>query len=223
MNRKYRSVLLWSTVYVIILGIGYGMIWLVSGLSNQNGEVVDIQINDKDFSAGPSDGEITLVEYSDFQCPACAVWYPILNQLKSDAEIKDQLRIIYRFFPLSQIHTNAELSSRSAYAAGQQNKFWEYHDLLFEKQEEWSGLSTSLARERFIAYAEAVGVDRERFISDTDSTESKKAVQDSYNEGSKFGVNSTPTFFVNGVKLRSVKSYEELKSVLLSSRATPNP
>src|SRR3990167_7658122 len=148
MNRKYRSVFLWSTVSVIILGIGYGMIWLVSGLSNQNGEVVDIQINDKDFSAGPSDGEITLVEYSDFQCPACAVWYPILNQLKSDAEIKDQLRIIYRFFPLSQIHTNAELSSRSAYAAGQQNKFWEYHDLLFEKQEEWSGLSTSLARER---------------------------------------------------------------------------
>ena len=206
---------------VIILGIGYGMIWLVSGLSNQNGEVVDIQINDKDFSAGPSDGEITLVEYSDFQCPACAVWYPILNQLKSDAEIKDQLRIIYRFFPLSQIHTNAELSSRSAYAAGKQNKFWEYHDVLFEKQEEWSKLSTPLAKERFIAYAEAVGVDRERFISDTDSSEARKVIKDSYDKGVRLGVNSTPTFFVNGVKLRSTKSYEELKSVLLSSRATP--
>ena len=208
---------------VIILGIGYGMIWLVSTASVKDEEAVDIQVSKEDFSAGPSEASIVLVEYSDFQCPACAVWYPILQQLKSDADIKNELRIVYRFFPLSQIHTNAELSSRSAYAAGQQNKFWEYHDLLFEKQEEWSGLSTSLARERFIAYAEAVGVDRERFISDTDSTESKKAVQDSYNEGSKFGVNSTPTFFVNGVKLRSVKSYEELKSVLLSSRATPNP
>ena len=208
---------------MIILGIGYGMIWLVSSLSGSSGQQVQMQISDKDYSIGPSNGDIVLVEYSDFQCPACAAWNSVLQQLKEDKDIKDQLRIIYRFFPLSKIHLNAEISAQSAYAAGKQNKFWEYHDVLFEKQSEWSSLSKSLTQDRFIAYAESVGISLDQFIADTNSSEAINAVQDSYREGLKFGVNSTPTFFVNGLKLRGATSYEDLKSLLLSSRATQNP
>ena len=223
MNRKYRSVFLWSGVIVIILGIGYGMIWLVSSLSGSSGQQIQMQISDKDYSTGPSNGDIVLVEYSDFQCPACAAWNSVLQQLKKDKDIKDELRIIYRFFPLSKIHLNAEISAQSAYAAGKQNKFWEYHDVLFEKQSEWSSLSKSLAQDRFIAYAESVGISLDQFIVDANSSEAINAVQDSYREGLKFGVNSTPTFFVNGLKLRGATSYEDLKLLLLSSRATPSP
>src|SRR3989344_5009901 len=183
MNRKYRSVFLWSGVIVIILGIGYGMIWLVSSLSGSSGQQIQMQISDKDYSTGPSNGDIVLVEYSDFQCPACAAWNSVLQQLKKDKDIKDELRIIYRFFPLSKIHLNAEISAQSAYAAGKQNKFWEYHDVLFEKQSEWSSLSKSLAQDRFIAYAESVGISLDQFIVDANSSEAINAVQDSYREG----------------------------------------
>ena len=77
-----------------------------------------------------------LVEYSDFQCPACGIYYPIVKQLAE--EENERVKVVYRHFPLRSIHPNAELAAKASEAAGKQNKFWEFHDMLFERQSRWS-------------------------------------------------------------------------------------
>ncbi len=150
----------------------------------------------------------TLVEYSDFQCPACAAYYPVVKQLTK--EFSQDLHFTYRYFPLSSIHKNARISAQAAEAAGKQNKFWEMHDLLFENQSEWSALSDP--KEKFKEYAKFLGLDMEKFQQDLGSKEVKDKVESDYQSGLSLGVNATPTFFLNNQKITNPRSYEEFKT-----------
>lgn len=164
---------------------------------------------ESDNIKGARDAKTVLIEYSDFQCPACAAYQPIVKQLAQDLE--GSVAIAYRHFPLQQ-HKHAKLAAYAAEAAGKQGKFWEMHDMIFETQNDWS--SQNDTRDTFIGYAEKLGLDRARFISDIDSDEVIDKVDSQQKSGLRAKVNGTPTFFLNGKKLDTPRSYEDFKTTV---------
>lgn len=210
---KTEKIFFWGIGILIIVAVGLG-IWRGWDRSSSPAQSL-IEIGENEWIRGNRTASTTLIEYSDFQCPACGAYYPILKQLHQ--EFGNELRFVYRHFPLRQIHFNAELAARAAEAAGKQRKFWEMHDMIFENQKEWSERGS--ARNSFIQYAQSLGLDVERFKNDMDAKETKQKVSANYNGGVGFGVNSTPTFFFNGEKLRNPGSYEEFKAVIQAGLA----
>ncbi|MBI5913558.1 DsbA family protein [Candidatus Azambacteria bacterium] len=166
-------------------------------------------IAENDTVKGARDAKTVLIEYSDFQCPACAAYQPLVKQLAQDFEGK--IAVVYRHFPLPQ-HKHAKLAAYASEAAGKQGKFWEMHDMIFETQKEWS--SKNDARDTFIGYAEKIGLDRAQFIADIDSQEISEKVDAQYKSGTRAKVNGTPTFYVNGEKLDTPRTYDDLKTVI---------
>lgn len=146
---------------------------------------------------GENSKKVTLVEYGDFQCPACGQYYPIVKQVKE--KYAKEIQFQFRNFPLSQIHQNARASSRAAEAAAKQNKFWEMHDLLYDNQASWQ--SSNNTAPIFESYASQLGLDLTKYKADYASTEVNDIINADYAEGAKLGVNSTPTFFIQGKKL----------------------
>ena len=167
------------------------------GDTSNTGEIVTI--NQTDHVRGAKDGEVTLVEFGDFQCPACGIYEPILRQLLIDN--KNTLKFSFRHFPLVQIHKNALLAAKASEAAALQGKFWEMHDLLYDKQEEWG--ETLNAREYFMTYATTLRLDVKKFTTDIDSKAVEDKILAEYTEGTRLGVQGTPTFFLNGKKIES--------------------
>lgn len=148
-------------------------------------------------SAKPNQKIITMVEYADFQCPACKAYSPIIKNLLG--LYPEQLKIVFKHFPISTIHKNAVAAGIAAEAAGRQNKFFKFGDILYEKQEEWANLSDP--QEKFLSYAKEIGLDIEKFKQDQKDPSIPKLIEDDRNEGIKNGVNSTPSFFIDGEKL----------------------
>lgn len=163
-----------------------------------------------------SEKKNVLVEYSDFQCPACKNFHSILNTFGAssspDFKITQKVTFVYRHFPLSQ-HPNAMTAAYAAEAAGRQEKFFEMTDLLFDKQTEWENLSN--AKEFFVNLAQELKLDIERFKKDMGASAVQQKVSDDLSSGNAAGVNSTPTFFLNGKKLDTIRSIDEFRKLLL--------
>lgn len=193
---------------IILVGLAGALFGLIKIFSSQPIPVATVPVSQN--VKGEATISATLVEYSDFQCPACAGYYPVVKQLNKD--FKGKLRFVYRYFPLRTIHKNAEIASIAAEAAGRQNKFWEMHDLLFENQTEWSDLTDP--REKFKEYAKFIGLDMEKFQNDLNSKEAKDKVEADYQNGLSLGVNATPTFFLNDQKISNPRTYEEFKAII---------
>ena len=171
----------------------------VSRLAGNNA-VVDAPLLKNDtvetgeWTKGNPDASVVLIEYSDFQCPACANYFPTVKELSE--RYADDMLIVYRHYPLRSIHEHAQIAGQAAEAAGMQGKFWEMHDILFERQSEWSsGLGQKAA---FARYARELGLDVERFKNDLTSDAAQTAVNRGYISAVAAGVSSTPTFFLNG-------------------------
>lgn len=153
---------------------------------------------------------VTMVEYSDYQCPACGAYHPLVNQLKKD--FGNQLEIEYRDFPLN-MHPYAALAARAAESARRQDKFMEMHNMIFENQARWSGSDDP--QSIFINYAQQMGLDMEQFRNDLNSAEVQRAVMEEKQEGVQRGVNATPTFYINGEKLEPLpRSYQQFKAII---------
>lgn len=174
----------------VLLGVG-GLLWQFG--SNTDKPIADIA-GESRHSRGT--GDIKIVEFSDFQCPACLAIQAPLNQLLTKYEGK--VEFVYRYFPLNTIHKNAQLAAQVAEAAGLQGKFFEMHDKLFTSQTEWASLADP--RETFVAYSEALGLNKDKFVADIDSQVVKDAVALDLLASTRYSLSGTPTFFVNGVK-----------------------
>lgn len=146
---------------------------------------------------GNSEAGVTITEFSDFQCPACKASQPVLDQVL--AEYPDQVRLVFRHFPLRVIHRNAFGAAQAAEAADAQGKFWEMHDLLFERQEEWSDLDSP--KEKFVEYAQELGLNTDLFKKALDEGEFADLVSEDEKIVSSLRLNSTPTFFINDQKM----------------------
>lgn len=176
---------------------------------------------------GPEESSVTLVEYGDFECPACAAFHPLVSQLKE--EYKDQVRFEFRHYPLVQIHFNAQAAHRAAQAAANQGKFWEMHDLLYERQSSWradvqsSGAhggpvaSNNNPGPIFEGYAEEIGLDIEQFKADVVAGETLATINADVERANADGATSTPTFVLNGKKIddtSTVDTIEEFRALL---------
>ena len=153
--------------------------------------------------------QVQILKYSDFQCPACKTYVPAVKELKR--EFGDLIDFDYRHFPLDGFQYS-RIAAHSAEAAREQDKFMEMHDLIFEYQEEWS---QGGARKMFFKFAERLDLDMEQFEEDIESEEIARRVESQKQEGIRRMVNSTPTFFLNGQRLRqNPQNYEQFKSIV---------
>jgi protein-disulfide isomerase len=144
-----------------------------------------------DHVQGPAKAPVTLVEYGDYECPYCGEAYPVVKALQK--RLGDQVRFVFRNFPLAQAHPHAEHAAEAAEAAGAQGKFWEMHDLLYENQD-------ALEDEDMVRYARTLHLDVPRFVKEMETGAYLERVREDFRSGVKSGVNGTPTFFINGVR-----------------------
>ncbi len=209
---------------IILAGIGLltllivvGAAFFLSGPSapatpQGEGEVSDTALllgpEKERMAEGTPSAKVTIVEFGDLQCPACGAAHPILKQVL--AEYGDKVYFVFRNFPLP-MHPNAPLAAQAAYAAGQQGKFWEMHDELYESQDEWSEKSAGSAKEVIVGYAKELGLDMTKFNDDLNKNAGNAKIQKDQNDGYQLGVDSTPTFYINGTKFAAVMTYDQLK------------
>lgn len=149
------------------------------------------KVSNADHSQGNQQADLTIVEYGDYQCPHCAAAHGVLKPMM--AELDEQIRFVFRNFPLSEMHPYARPAARAAEAASRQGKFWEMHDRIYEHQD---ALSTRLLSD----LAEQLGLDMEKFRSDLEDEGIEEKIDADFESGMMSGVNGTPTFFVNGQK-----------------------
>ena len=164
-----------------------------------SGSLLTKQVTAKDQVQGNANATIELVEYGDYQCPHCGRAYPIVKALQQ--AMGDKLKFVFRNFPLTNIHPDAMNAAVAAEAAGQQGKFWEMHDMIFEHQ-------NRLLENDLYAYAQALGLNVEQFQNDMLSEAVLSKVEDDFESGMRSGVNGTPSFFVNGEKYSNSWDYE---------------
>ena len=154
---------------------------------------------------GPADARITLVEFSDFQCPYCskaiAQIYATLKAYPND------VRLIFKQYPLVELHPAAAIAAAAALAAHRQGKFWEMHDVMFANR-------ARLSRQSILAWANEIGLDMQRFTADLDSDAIKTAVLRDQADGDKAGVEGTPTVFLNGLRYNGDLAPDAFKPVI---------
>jgi protein-disulfide isomerase len=150
-----------------------------------------VPVGDRDHVRGAAAAPVTLVEYGDYECPFCRAAQASLDQVLQIAD--GGVRLVYRHFPLTQIHPRSQQAAEAAEAAGAQGRFWEMHDLLFEHQDR-------LGIRDLLGYAAALGLDVSEFAGALESHVHAPRVREDFLSGVRSGVNGTPTFFVNGVR-----------------------
>jgi protein-disulfide isomerase len=156
------------------------------------------------------DGKVAVVEYLDLECPSCRAAYPGVEKLKT--EYGDRVTFTVKHFPIPS-HRNAELAAVAVEAAGAQGKRDEMFKLMFETQQEWGGQQTS-QRAAFVGFAQQLGLDTAQFEKGLDDSALRERVLAERTEGSKLGVQGTPTFFINGTKFSGAPSYDALKTAI---------
>jgi protein-disulfide isomerase len=165
----------------------------------------DVPLSDTDPSLGSARAPVTLIEFSDFQCPFCLRVAPTLKRIRQT--YGDKVRIVWKDFPLTQIHPQAFKAGEAGHCAAEQGKFWEYHDQLFGNQQ-------ALMPDDLKKYAAASGMDAARFNACLDTSKHAELVRDGVAQGTRLGVNSTPTVFVNGRRVSGAQPYEVFTAVI---------
>jgi protein-disulfide isomerase len=165
----------------------------------------DVPIDDDPILGSP-DAPITIIEFSDYECPYCRRWhlevFPLIRQ-----NYPDQVRFVFRDFPLTSIHPNAVPAAVAANCAHEQGKFWEFNEALFSMQ-------LGLNKEAYLGYAQSFGLDIPAFETCLTDKRHEQEVLDDLNWASSLGVRSTPTFFLNGIALVGAQPYELFQTVI---------
>ncbi len=197
--------------------IGWGIIGLVAvflvviiivAIAKSGSREFTFELDAQNPSKGNTEASVVIREFSDFQCPACRSAYFNLKSFMD--EYSEKVKFIYYDFPLTSIHDNAMTSAIASRCAETQGKFWEYHDILFERQKGWSDLKDP--SEVFASYAKEIEIDDAAFSICLKEERNEDLVKNNLNKAFKLGLNSTPTIFINDEQMRGVVSVEELKS-----------
>jgi protein-disulfide isomerase len=230
MNNENKSVIITSAVVIVSVIVLFAIVFVIlPGGDNSSGElnsealvredtyqqVRGIDFTENEVSNGEIiedvnlEKEVTVVTFEDFQCPACAAYQADFMQLKQ--AYPENVKFVFRHFPLS-IHPNAIPASNAAEAAGARGHFYEYHDLLFAKQNEWSNLTGENLIAKFVEYAQEVGIeDIEAFETELEESKYIDKIRRDYSDGEELGVNATPTVFINGSKIAN-STFERMQS-----------
>lgn len=163
---------------------------------------------------GQGDAKVTIVEYGDFQCPYCKSFQSnTLAKIKSDYIDSGKVRFAFRHLPLD-FHANAQKAAEAAECANEQGKFWEYHNKLYEKQNEWVGQGSSEAVSSFISYAAEISLEQTSFRTCVESSKNAGAVDGDKSVAQGLGFNATPTFVINSQKIVGALPFETFKQVI---------
>jgi protein-disulfide isomerase len=210
---KNMSVIWWGIGIIAIVGL---IVWIASGVKSDTASTAKpaLALQGDDHVRGAANPKVVLLEYGDFQCPACGAIEPLVQQLL--AAYPNDLAVAYRNFPLRSIHPNADFGARVAEAASLQGKFWEMHDQLYANQGLWSGSSApdTVVRQ----FGINLGLDVNKLASDWASAGVKNAVDSDYNGAVALGLNATPTFFLNGQKIENIPGNLEGFKKLIDSQ-----
>ena len=216
--------IIFSVIVVLVLGglIAYSQAnrialdvsdvdaFAIADASEQNGQIADHVYND-------TVSDVVLIEYGDFQCPGCAAAHPNIKTLLED--YGDDISFVYRNFPLTSIHPNARAASGAAEAASLQDEYWAMVDLLFENQTEWGNADINQRLTFFKTYAETLSLDVAQFETDLASNDVNQKIAFDQALGGKVGVDSTPSFFLNGEALSDEAAQGLLQGDLTALRA----
>ena len=170
--------------------------------------VLTSPVTDRDHIQGSPTAAVTLVEYGDYQCPYCLQAYPIMLDIQE--HMGDRMRLVFRNFPLTTVHPDAQNAAEAAEAAGAQAKFWEMHDYLFEHQSRLDDVA-------LLSYAADLGLDVPRFMRDLETHAFAARVHEDFVSGVRSGVNGTPTFFINGFRHDGPWDLETLTTELFAA------
>src|SRR5215217_2424634 len=162
-------------------------------------------VGTRDHARGPKDAPVTLVKYGDYECPYCGEAHPVLKELQEI--VGEQVRFVFRHFPLDTVHPRARRAAQAAEAAASQGRFWEMHDLLYERQGE-------LGEEDLMRYAAELGLDLRQFQEDLANDNHAWRIEEDRLGGDRAGVRGTPTLFVNGVRYRGPMDLDGLLAVV---------
>ncbi len=160
----------------------------------------------RDHIWGNADAKVTLIEYSDFECPFCGRHYSTMKQLKE--AYPNDIRVVFRHFPLS-FHAEAQKAAEASECAADQGKFWEMYDIIFE-----ANLAGDMSVSKWKSAASDLGLDTEKFNNCLDSGEKAARVAEDLNEGSGAGVEGTPATFVNGQVVSGALPFDSFKQII---------
>lgn len=213
MQIRTKSVLLWAAMLAVV-SVGITSVVLISlpstAVTYVAGELPRaVDASDRARTAGDAKAPVTVVVYSDFQCPACAAFAASLHQLPVDATLN--MRVVYRYFPLPN-HKNAIIAALAAEAAAEQGRFWQMHDLLYERQMQWAELPDAYAA--MVGYARELKLDLGAFEKALQSDATVARVKATHDEAFNARLPGTPAVFVNGRRIDNAHNLEALKGAI---------
>lgn len=203
---------------IVLAAIIVGFVAIV--LLSRSAGTDDVTTTGSSNVYGNPDSKVTLTEYVDFQCEACYAFYPTVKEVKE--KYKDTVKFEIKYFPISSSHSNALAAAAAAQAAAKQGKFFEMHDMLFERQKSWENMSTERTA-TFESYAKEIGLDIAQYNTDLASAETKAIINADLAEVKKLGGDGTPTFALNGKKIENpANTVEAISKVLDDALASSN-
>jgi protein-disulfide isomerase len=164
-----------------------------------------VPVTERDHIQGPPRAPVTVVEYGDYECPNCGEAYGVVKHLQS--EFGDDVRFVFRNFPIPESHPHAEEAAEAAEAAAEQGKFWEMQDTLYEHQK-------GLDEQHLVAYARILSLTPEEFERDLEEHAQRVRVQEDLESGLESGVEGTPTFFINGTRYDGPYDLSNLRNAI---------
>lgn len=169
--------------------------------------ILKVPVTSDDHIQGKMDAPITLVEYGDFQCPYCGAAYPIIKEVQNN--FGDQLRFVFRHFPLAEVHEFAKDAACTSEFAGAYNKFWEMHDEIYENQD-------MLSDEMLVQLTNSMGLNSKELLKAIESKRFDSKIQKNFMGGVRSGVNGTPSFFINDHRYNGPVDYNSIVQAIES-------
>jgi protein-disulfide isomerase len=204
MNKDAKVISIIGVITMVVLLLG---IWFLAQTSLPKAADQTLLIRSDSNKITSPQASINIVEFGDYECPACKMAQPIVKKVLE--EYSGKVNLVFRHFPLPQ-HASAVPAAITAEAAGEQGKYFDMHNLLYENQDEWS--ESDNPNQAFISYARKLNLDIDKFEESIKKANTKKIYADQ-SDGEKLGINSTPTFYVNGTKLKDF-SYQTFKKAI---------
>ena len=201
LNSETKVVIVIVAVCIVLFGL---FAWLapkgaeVGGIKDQT-----ILVRADSHMTGQVGAKVTVVEFGDYQCPACANVEPFLKQLVDTYKTNPDFNFVYRNFPLPQ-HANANISAEAAEVAGTQGQYWEMHELLYKNQKDWAEVAQPI--DIFVGYAKTLGLDTVKFRTDVEAGKFASFINSDKNDGDTVGIAYTPTVFLNGVEVTDLNT-----------------
>ena len=220
---------LFGGIALLIVAIVYSAVLIshsrAKSATGSNLELVQIQFDpshdDLGMAVGPADAKVTMREFADYQCPPCAGFEPVMQQMRKEYVDTGKVRLIFFDFPREGLHKNAVMAAQFARCAGDQNKYWQMHDQLYSKQAEWADMKDPM--NTFLGYGDKTGLDGNRMLTCMRAGTTHQDVVRSEAYGEALGFNATPTFAVNDQATAGGVAYADLKALIDAQLAAAKP